>query len=292
MGFFLHLRMPHAPFMRCAVVRRPSGRAAKCLRLGADRSVPIPAASTFVKQVTAAGFQLKGLPLIYVTDFRGGGAPAGDKAEREDRQTEDRPTGGRPQTAGGSAAARGRRRFRHRPKPGRRHRKRREIPAHRPAGLVPLGITVWVLTWAGRWTACSTGCCRRRRLAAAESRRTPASSCAACRAGVLAMGLLLTGVFATNIFGQWWLRQWNRLLAPHPHRALGYSSRSRCPDTLFSSNGNAFREAVLVQTRAGSWTIAFVTGKPGRRGGCAITCPAGVSACTCRRRPTRPRASS
>ena len=35
-------------------------------------------------------------------------------------------------------------------------------------------------------------------------------------------------------------------------------------DTLFSSSGNAFREAVLVQyPREGSWTIAFVTGKPG-----------------------------
>ena len=35
-------------------------------------------------------------------------------------------------------------------------------------------------------------------------------------------------------------------------------------DTLFSSNGNAFREAVLLEyPRAGSWTIAFVTGKPG-----------------------------
>ena len=34
-------------------------------------------------------------------------------------------------------------------------------------------------------------------------------------------------------------------------------------DTLFSSSGNAFREAVLVQyPRQGAWTVAFVTGKP------------------------------
>ena len=33
---------------------------------------------------------------------------------------------------------------------------------------------------------------------------------------------------------------------------------------MFSTSGNAFREAVLVQyPRHGSWTIAFVTGKPG-----------------------------
>ncbi len=43
-----------------------------------------------------------------------------------------------------------------------------------------------------------------------------------------------------------------------------YSSVKQVSDTLFSSNGNAFREAVLVQyPRQGSWTIAFVTGKPG-----------------------------
>src|SRR5213078_947103 len=43
-----------------------------------------------------------------------------------------------------------------------------------------------------------------------------------------------------------------------------YSSVKQVSDTLFSSSGNAFREAVLVQyPREGSWTIAFVTGKPG-----------------------------
>src|SRR5690606_4335361 len=35
-------------------------------------------------------------------------------------------------------------------------------------------------------------------------------------------------------------------------------------DTLFSSNGQAFRKALLVQyPRHGTWTIAFLTGKPG-----------------------------
>jgi len=35
-------------------------------------------------------------------------------------------------------------------------------------------------------------------------------------------------------------------------------------DTLFSDTGNAFRHAVLVQfPRQGTWTIAFITGKPG-----------------------------
>ena len=81
---------------------------------------------------------------------------------------------------------------------------------------------------------------------------------------VMAAGLLLTGVFATNIFGQWWLRQWDRLLHHIPIVRSIYSSVKQVSDTLFSSSGNAFREAVLVQyPRQGSWTIAFVTGKPG-----------------------------
>jgi uncharacterized membrane protein len=43
-----------------------------------------------------------------------------------------------------------------------------------------------------------------------------------------------------------------------------YNSVKQVSDTLFSSNGNAFREAVLVQyPRPGAWTIAFVTGRPG-----------------------------
>ena len=84
--------------------------------------------------------------------------------------------------------------------------------------------------------------------------------------GVIVMiaGLLLTGVFAANIFGQWALRQGHRMLNRIPIVKSIYSSVQQVSDTLFSSSGNAFREAVLVQyPRQGSWTIAFVTGKPG-----------------------------
>ena len=89
---------------------------------------------------------------------------------------------------------------------------------------------------------------------------------------VMLVGLLLTGVFATNIAGQWALRQGARLLHQIPIVKSIYSSVKQVSDTLFSSSGNAFREAVLVQyPRAGSWTIAFVTGKPVAR-----------RACTCR----------
>ena len=81
---------------------------------------------------------------------------------------------------------------------------------------------------------------------------------------VMIVTLLVTGIFATNIVGQWWLRQGSRVLSQIPIVKSIYSSVKQVSDTLFSSSGNAFREAVLVQyPRQGSWTIAFVTGKPG-----------------------------
>jgi len=80
---------------------------------------------------------------------------------------------------------------------------------------------------------------------------------------ILVSGMLLTGMFVANIFGQWWLMQWDRLLSHIPIVKSIYSSVKQVSDTLFSSSGNAFREAVLVQyPHQGSWTIAFVTGKP------------------------------
>lgn len=84
--------------------------------------------------------------------------------------------------------------------------------------------------------------------------------------GVIVMlaGLLLTGMFATNMIGQWWLRQGSRVLSKIPIVKSIYNSVKQVSDTLFSSTGNAFRETVLVQyPRDGAWTIAFVTGKPG-----------------------------
>ncbi len=81
---------------------------------------------------------------------------------------------------------------------------------------------------------------------------------------VVVLLLLATGVFAANFVGQWWLRQGSRILHRIPIVKSIYSSVKQVSDTLFSSSGNAFREAVLVQyPREGSWTIAFVTGKPG-----------------------------
>ncbi len=139
------------------------------------------------------------------------------------------------------------------------------------AGLLvwlPLAITIWVLSWllgamdgvfASLLSATQAVLPESARAGIDQLRRVPGLGVV-----VMVVGLLLTGVFAANIVGQWWLRQWDRLLGKIPIVKSIYNSVKQVSDTLFSTNGNAFREAVLVQyPRQGSWTIAFVTGRPG-----------------------------
>jgi len=76
--------------------------------------------------------------------------------------------------------------------------------------------------------------------------------------------LLVTGALVSNVAGRWWLKQWGKLFTNIPVFKSIYNSVKKVSDTLFSSNGNAFRTALLVQyPRAGVWTIAFQTGVPG-----------------------------
>jgi len=73
-----------------------------------------------------------------------------------------------------------------------------------------------------------------------------------------------TGVFATNFFGAQLVRLWHGILHRIPVVNSIYSSVKQISDTLFSSSGQAFRKALLVQwPREGMWTIAFLTGTPG-----------------------------
>jgi uncharacterized membrane protein len=76
--------------------------------------------------------------------------------------------------------------------------------------------------------------------------------------------ILLTGLIAANVLGQRLVVYWEGLLARIPVVKSIYYSVKQVSDTLFSSNGQAFRKALLVQyPRQGAWTIAFLTGKPG-----------------------------
>jgi uncharacterized membrane protein len=85
--------------------------------------------------------------------------------------------------------------------------------------------------------------------------------------------VFLTGIFATNFFGARLVNVWHDILHRIPVVNSIYSSVKQISDTLFSSSGQAFRKALLVQwPREGMWTIAFLTGTPG--GGVARHVPA------------------
>jgi uncharacterized membrane protein len=76
--------------------------------------------------------------------------------------------------------------------------------------------------------------------------------------------VFLTGLATTNIIGQRLVVFWEGVLWRIPVVKSIYYGVKQVSDTLFSSQGEAFRKALLVQyPREGSWTIAFMTGSPG-----------------------------
>ncbi|WP_395007349.1 DUF502 domain-containing protein [Undibacterium sp.] len=75
--------------------------------------------------------------------------------------------------------------------------------------------------------------------------------------------IFVTGLLTQNFIGNYVVAAWERLLNRIPIVNSIYSSVKQVSDTLFSSSGNAFSKALLIQyPREGSWTIAFLTGKP------------------------------
>lgn len=76
--------------------------------------------------------------------------------------------------------------------------------------------------------------------------------------------VLVTGLIGANVLGQRIVSLWESILARIPVVKSIYYSVKQVSDTLFSSSSHAFRKALLVQyPRQGTWTIAFLTGKPG-----------------------------
>jgi uncharacterized membrane protein len=76
--------------------------------------------------------------------------------------------------------------------------------------------------------------------------------------------VFLTGAVTANLIGQRLVHFWHEILHRIPVVSSIYSSVKQVSDTLFSSSGDAFRKALLVQwPREGMWTIAFLTGTPG-----------------------------
>lgn len=132
---------------------------------------------------------------------------------------------------------------------------------------LPLAITIWVLLWlVGMLDAIFGG------LLSGLSAVTSASMAPSLERlqhipglGVVLVAtvLLATGALVSNVAGRWWVKQWDHLFIHIPIVKSIYNSVKKVSDTLFSSNGNAFRTALLVQyPRQGSWTIAFQTGVP------------------------------
>ncbi|TFH11013.1 MAG: DUF502 domain-containing protein [Nitrosomonadales bacterium] len=76
--------------------------------------------------------------------------------------------------------------------------------------------------------------------------------------------VFITGLLTANIIGQKLVSFWEGVLWRIPVVKSIYWGIKQVSDTLFSSQGEAFRKALLVQyPREGSWTIAFMTGQPG-----------------------------
>ena len=133
---------------------------------------------------------------------------------------------------------------------------------------LPLAITGWVMLWlVGLLDSIFSGV-----LSGVEALIPGVSSTPFDRLrsihglGVILVfvALLVTGALVSNVAGRWWVRQWDRLFTNIPIFKSIYASVKKVSNTLFSSDGNAFRKAMLIQyPRAGSWTIAFQTGTPG-----------------------------
>jgi len=125
---------------------------------------------------------------------------------------------------------------------------------------VPLGITAWALRFL-------IGTMDQSLLLLPENLRPEAL------VGVYVPGVgtvltllvvFLTGLLTTNIIGQRLVLFWEGVLWRIPVVKSIYYGVKQVSDTLFSSQGEAFRKALLVQyPRKGSWTIAFMTGHPG-----------------------------
>ncbi len=131
----------------------------------------------------------------------------------------------------------------------------------------PLAITIWVMTWGLSVLDGVFGSVMSALMAILPSALKPALQSFRDLPGVgilIVLAIILaTGVFAANFAGQWWLKLWDRIITHIPIVKSIYSSVKQVSGKLFSSNGNAFRKAVLIPyPRNGSWTIAFVTGTP------------------------------
>lgn len=125
--------------------------------------------------------------------------------------------------------------------------------------LVPLGITVWVITALVAFMDQTL-------LLLPEHWRPEALlgfSIPGLGVVLTLIVVLLTGFLAGNLLGQRMLRLWEDLLHRIPVVKSIYGSVKQVSDTLLSGNGHAFRKVLLVHyPHPDAWSLAFQTNVP------------------------------
>ncbi len=84
------------------------------------------------------------------------------------------------------------------------------------------------------------------------------------RVALVLVVVLATGLVTANFLGRTLIEHWEQLLGRIPLVRSIYNSVKQVSDTVLAPDGQAFREAVLIEyPRRHAWTIAFLTGAPG-----------------------------
>lgn len=125
--------------------------------------------------------------------------------------------------------------------------------------LVPLGITVWVIT-------ALVGFMDQTLLLLPEHWRPEywlGFRIPGLGVVLTIVIVLVTGVLAGNLLGQRMVRMWENLLHRIPVVKSIYGSVKQVSDTLLSGNGHAFRKVLLVHyPHPEAWSLAFQTNVP------------------------------
>jgi len=77
--------------------------------------------------------------------------------------------------------------------------------------------------------------------------------------------IFLTGVFAANVIGRWFVALGDATMARIPLVRTVYTGVKQVTQTLFSPGGQSFRKVLLVEYPCpGVWSVAFQTGEVGK----------------------------
>jgi uncharacterized membrane protein len=131
--------------------------------------------------------------------------------------------------------------------------------------VIPLATTIWLTTVVSRWVVDF--------LTRVPKQLNPFNTINPLLTDLINLGIglavpllsiLVIGLMARNIAGQWLLNFGERILQSIPFAGAVYKTLKQLLETLLRDSGNRFRRVVLVEyPRKGIWAIAFVTGAVG-----------------------------